>query len=305
MHARSSDAATACPCCGTSSRHVHGRYRRRPADLPAYGRSVELVLLSRRFRCCAARCPAKIFAERFPSHVTRPYARRTSRRQGLVRHLGLALALGGRAAQALAGRLLLQVSKDTFLYSVPKASGKPAGSARVVGIDDRAWRKGQRYGRLICDLERRQMIDPLPDRTPATVTASPRARPDIEIVGCDRDGGYGGAVACALPDAVQVADRWHLFENASAAFLAAVQRSVPAIRKAIGVRTLEPKLLTAAERLQYDGFRRRQQIDRMVRRMDDDGIPINRLVRLTGSSRGLIRQFLRADTDALRHWSGL
>ncbi len=116
IHSRSAKATAACPRCGTASRHVHSRYRRRPADLSAHGRKVELVLLVRRFRYRAPRCPAKIFAERFPPDVTRPHARRTSRLQGLVRHLGL--ALGGRPAQALAARLLLPVSKDTFLRSI-------------------------------------------------------------------------------------------------------------------------------------------------------------------------------------------
>ncbi|WP_323811299.1 transposase, partial [Yoonia sp. 67-2] len=118
---------------------------------------------------------------------------------------------------------------------------------------------------MICDLERRRVIDLLPDREPATVEAWLRAHPEIEIVARDRNGGYGGAVSRALPRAVQVADRWHLLENASAVFLAAVQRSMPAIRKAIGVETLDPKLLTAAEKLQYEGYQRRQQTNRMVR----------------------------------------
>lgn len=223
VHVRSSDASAACPHCGTVSRYVHSKYRRRPADLPAaHGRAVELVLLVRRFRCPAARCPARVFAERFPLAVTRPHARRTSRLQGLVRHLGL--SFGGRPAQALARRLLLPVSKDTFLRSVRAATEETVAQPRVVGIDDWAWRKGQRYGTLICDLERRQVIDLLPDRDPATVEAWLRARPGIEAVARDRNGSYGGAVARALPEAIQVADRWHLLENASAAFLAAVQR---------------------------------------------------------------------------------
>jgi transposase len=227
--------------------------------------------------------------------VTLPHARRTSRLQGLVRHLGL--VLGGRPAQALAGRLLLPVSKDTFLRSLREVTDESAGTPRAIGIDDWAWRKGQRYGTLICDLERRQVIDLLPDREPATVEAWLRARPDIEIVARDRNGGYGGAVARALPQAVQVADRWHLLENASGAFLAAVQRSMPAIRKAIGARTLDPRLLTAAERLQYEGFMRRQQTNRMVRGMAEDGMPIRRIVRQTGLSRKLVRQILRGERE--------
>lgn len=295
VHCRSAKTVAACPCCGTVSRHVHSSYRRRPADLPAHGRKVELILSVRRFRCRAMHCPTRIFAERFPPAVTRPHARRTSRLQGLVRHLGL--ALGGRPAQALAGRLLLPVSKDTFLRSVRDATEAVTGELRVIGIDDWAWRKGQRYGTLICDLERRRVIDLLPDREPGTVEAWLCAHPEIEIVTRDRNGGYSGAVSRALPRAVQVADRWHLLENASAAFLAAVRRSMPAIRKAIGAKTLDPKLLTAAERLQYEGFQRRQQTNRMVCRMAGEGTPIKRIMRLTGLSRGLVRQIVRGERE--------
>ncbi len=295
VHARSLDASATCPRCGTVSRHAHSKYWRRPADLPAHGREVELVLLVRRFRCRAVSCPTKIFSERFRPDVARTHARRTSRLQELVRHIGI--ALGGRPAQALAGRLLLPVSKDTFLRSVRAKTEGAVAAPRVVGIDDWAWRKGQRYGTLICDLERRKVIDLLPDREPATVEAWLRARPEIEVVARDRNGGYGGATARALPDAVQVADRWHLLVNASAAFLAAVQRNMPAIRKAIGVEILDPRLLTAAERLQFEGFQRRQQTNHMVRQMADEGVPIKRIVRLTGLSRGLVRQITRGERE--------
>lgn len=140
VHARSSDSAASCPRCGTVSSHLHSKYRRRPADLPAHGRAVELILLVRRFRCRAVDCPTRIFAERFPRTVTLPHARRTSRLQGLVRHLGL--ALGGRPAQALAGRLLLPVSKDTFLRSVgprrKRQSRTPGWSVSTTGPGARA-----------------------------------------------------------------------------------------------------------------------------------------------------------------------
>ena len=72
---------------------------------------------------------------------------------------------------------------------------------------------------------------------------------EIAIVARDRGGGYGEAVVKALPHAMQVADRWHLIENASRAFLDAVRKSMRQIRSAIGATTIHSDLLTCAERI--------------------------------------------------------
>ena len=145
------------------------------------------------------------------------------------------------------------------------------------------------------------MIDLLPDREPATVEAWLRHHPEIEVVARDRNGGYGGAVGRAMPKAVQVADRWHLLENARAAFLSAVHKVMPAIRKVLGSTVIDPALLTAAERLQYEGFQRRKLTNQVVRRRVQDGMPIKRMVRMTGLSRTLVRQIVRGEReDVLR-----
>ena len=123
----------------------------------------------------------------------------------------------------------------------------------VIGIDDWAWRRNQRYGTIICDLERRKTIALLPDREPATAQAWLSDQPQIAVVARDRGGGYAVATAKALPQATQVAGRWHLMENASRAFLDAVRKSMRQIRAAIGAATIDPDLLTAAERIQYEG----------------------------------------------------
>lgn len=62
-------------------------------------------------------------------------------------------------------------------------------------------------------------------------------------------------------------------------------------------QAVDPKLLTAAERLQYDGFQRRQQTNRMVRQMAGDAFPIKHIVRLIGLSRGLVRQIIRGERE--------
>ena len=90
-------------------------------DLPLSGRSVELVVIARRFRCEAVLCGQQIFVERFATNVLAPSARRTGRLDCIVHHLGL--ALGGRPAASFARRLMLPVSNDTLLrVSVPYLS---------------------------------------------------------------------------------------------------------------------------------------------------------------------------------------
>jgi transposase len=227
--------------------------------------------------------------------VLPPYARRTGRLEHVVHHLGL--ALGGRPAARFAQRLMLPVSNDTLLRVIRRQVLPPSTPPSVIGIDDWAWRRNHRYGTIVCDLERRRPIRLLPDREPATAEAWLRGNPQIQMIARDRGGAYGLAAARALPDAVQVADRWHLVENASRAFLDAVRKSMRQIRKTLGATRVNPKLLTAAERLQYEGYLRREQTNAAIIALAKDGVTIKEIVRRTGHSRGLVRQVLRGQRN--------
>lgn len=114
---------------------------------------------------------------------------------------------------------------------------------------------------------------------------------------CTRTGlhTYGEAAARALPHAVQVADRWHLMENASRAFLNAIRKSMRQIRSAIGATTINPKLLSAAERLQYEGYLRREETNATILALSKGGMPIKQIVRQIGHSRKLVRQVIRGE----------
>lgn len=103
----------------------------------------------------------------------------------------VALMLGGRPGQNLAQRLLLPVSNDTLLRTVRRRGTPRVLPPTVIGIDDWAWRRNQRYGTIVCDLERRKTIALLPDREPATAEAWLQGQQQIAIVARDRGGGYG------------------------------------------------------------------------------------------------------------------
>ena len=296
---RAVSRASACPKCGASSERIHSRYVRRLADLPVAGLAVKLEVMARRFHCDAVLCGRRIFAERFNDDVLAPWARRTARLEHILHHLGL--ALGGRPAANFARRLMVPASNDTLLRVVRRRGSPRFVPPTVIGIDDWAWRRNQRYGTIICDLERRKTIALLPDREPATARAWLSDQPQISIVARDRGGGYALAAAEALPKAEQVADRWHLMENASNAFLDAVRKSMRQIRMAIGAATINPDLLTAAERIQYEGYLRREDANSVILDLAKKGVPIKEIVRRTGHSRGLVRKVLRGQhSDVFR-----
>jgi transposase len=287
-----------CPLCRNVSGRVHSRYVRTVLDLPSSGRKVELRLVARRFVCHAAFCKRRIFAERFGDAVCER-SRRTARLEYIVHHLGL--ALGGRPGASFAKRLMVPVSNDTLLRVVRRHASSRAEPLRVVGIDDWAIRRNHRYGTIVCDLERRRIVTLLPDREIATVKAWLVGQPGIEVISRDRGGGYGEAAAKALPHAIQVADRWHLLENASTAFLDAVRKSMRPIRQAIDAVAVDPNLLSRVEKLQYERYLRREETNTVIMRLAGERIPIREIVRRTGHSRKLVRQIIRGErTDIFR-----
>jgi Transposase/Homeodomain-like domain len=112
-------------------------------------------------------------------------------------------------------RLGMPVSDTTVLRSVKDYGRSQTNRAvvRVAGIDEWAWRKGMNYGTIVVDLERRQVVDLLADRSAVTMADWFKAHPAIEVVSRDRAGLYADATRQGAPQARQIADRFHLLKN--------------------------------------------------------------------------------------------
>jgi transposase len=203
---------TSCPGCGTQSKSRHSAYSRTLRDLSAQGAPVIINARLARWRCRNQRCDRRIFTERLPG-LAAPFARQTARLAGIVRLLGH--SAGGRPSERLMKLLGMPVSDTTILRSL-KAHARARshnGAVHVAGIDDWAWRRGTNYGTIIVDLERRQVVDLLADRSAATTASWFKDHPEVEVVSRDRAGLYAEAARQGAPQARQVADRFHLLQN--------------------------------------------------------------------------------------------
>jgi transposase len=196
---------------------VHSHYQRALADLPWEGIPVRIKLHVRRLFCDDHDCKQRIFTERLPRTV-RSYGRRTCRLNKTVTQI--ALALGGMGGARLAQQLGILASDSTFLRELRRqVMAIPKRGPRVLGIDDLAWRKGHRYDTILCDLEQGRVIDLLPERSEESTEDWIRHHPGTQIVSRDRASLYAEAATKAAPQAIQVADRWHLLHNLSEALV--------------------------------------------------------------------------------------
>jgi transposase len=310
---RARAAASSCPDCRRPSRRVHSRYVRRLGDLPWQGRAGCLELQVRRFRCSAPGCPRRVFAEHLPD-VALPRVRRTARLAEAQRRI--ALSAGGEAGARLASRLAMPVSGDTLLRLIRTAPLPATPVPRVLGIDDWAWRRGQRYGTLIVDLERNRPVDLLSDRDAQTVGAWLKDHPGVEIVARDRAGAYADGVRSGAPEAVQVADRWHLLHNLGDALAKALDRHHRDLRAATAVATeatqskqaapgAAPGVPSASVAEAHAPDRhavRRARFDEALT-LHGKGWPVRRIARALGVNRQTLHGWLRSgQLPTWRQW---
>lgn len=210
VHAHSTAQEAACPSCDHLSSHVHSYYSRSPRDLPSSEYRLRLVLTVRRFHCRNPSCEQRTFAERIPQ-VVPVHGQRTVRLTDTLR--AIAFETSAESGARITHRLKMPVSGDTLLR-IMRQTTLPVGTApRVLGVDDWAVKKGQRYGTLLVDLESQQPIDLLPDRTAETLASWLQAYPQVEIITRDRSNEYIAGITEGAPQAIQIADRWHLLCN--------------------------------------------------------------------------------------------
>jgi len=214
-----------CPKCGQEMRAYHGTYQRVVQDLPILSKGVKLKIKAYEYYCDNPDCEVTSCAEDYDGFVGRS-ERMTRRCEDFVR--ALAFETNCEGAAMICRLIGIKISGDTIIRMLRKLADctlKPIGD--VIGVDDFAYRKGKRYCTAIYDGVTHATIDILEGRDGEALREWLRRNKQIKIVTRDRASAYAKAIADELPNAMQVADRFHLHQNLLTAIKEALKQELP------------------------------------------------------------------------------
>jgi transposase len=285
-----------CPHCGTRSHRIHSRYWRKPWDLSWSSWPVQLVVHARKFFCDNAQCLRRIFTEPFPGVLGR-YARQTQR----LRKVLLELAFSSCAeAAARVSKLLGYVTSSDTLIRYQRREQRTAPIPQVLGVDEFALRRGCTYGTILIDLERHQPVDILDGKQAEPLAQWLRDHPGVDILVRDRAEAYALAGHTGAPQALQVADRFHLARNVSDA-LTELLRSrrwiIPAQETELAIHLGIHRAAAAAilEMKEPKATPRKEALWEAVQQRKESGEYIRAMARELGVCRRTVRKYLAAE----------
>lgn len=316
-----------CPLCDQPSQRVHSRYIRTLADVPWQGVALQIRLTVRRFFCSTTDCTRRIFTERLPE-LTAPYARRTHRLTETMEFVGF--ALGGEAGGRLLAGLRILTSPGTLWVTLLRLLRNTPltdhDTPRILGVDDFAFRRGHRYGTIVIDLERHCVVDLLPDRKPDTLAKWLEQHGSPEVISRDRGGSYAEGARRGAPDAIQVADRFHLLQNLTKALESFFLHHRTALKEVSTAVAADVASSPAEDRPADEMYRGRRASPQhwqqraedeshqrhaahvaryeQVRALHEKGADIADIARQVGTSRTTVYRYLRMDGPPERRRPG-
>ncbi|GAA0903612.1 ISL3 family transposase [Virgisporangium aurantiacum] len=254
-----------------------------------------------RYFCDASGCAARTFAEQIPGVSVR-HGRRTPHLTRMLVDIGLALA--GRAGSRLAATIGLPAGRNVLLRLVRALPDRLIGAVSVLGVDDFALRRGHRYGTILIDMDTHRPIDVLDDRLADTFAAWLEEHPGVTVVCRDRGGAYAEGARTGAPQAIQVADRWHLWKNLAEQVEKTVAAHHGCIRTAYATPTAEaadePDAAAAMDAAAVDRWEgsaivaRTKERYAAVQALKAQGKGIKAIRRELGLAKETVRKFYRA-----------
>jgi transposase len=302
LYAHSTRSYGICPQCGKHSKTVRSHYVRKLMDLPVAQYGVSVLMLSRRFRCNNPSCPVQIFSEQYPGYIL-PYARKTLQATACLEKI--LIEMSARKGSVIAGIIHLPESVSTCLRIVESLSIPDCRDIEVVGIDDWAKRKGINYGTILVDAKTGHPVDLIDSRGNADVIKWLSRHPHIQYVTRDRASSYAKAITEALPESIQIADKFHLVKNLGDYIYEEIQRQYREIKRTFLSREKAEaeshppaKEPTTPDKPVYPGpvvSHRRQELFDQIHRLSRAGLSQRKIVKVLNVGRNTVRYYLAMD----------
>lgn len=219
-----------CPKCGQLTEQYHGTYVRIVQDISIFGKTVKLHIRAHEYNCMNDDCDVVTFAENFNGFLD-SYSRMTERCADFI--CSLALETSCEGCSRICKDLGIKISGDTVIRLLLKRyqlmENVPVGER--IGIDDFAYKKRHTYGTIIVDGETHSPITLLDGRDGASLREWLKNNKHVKVITRDRASAYAKVIAEELPDAMQIADRFHLHQNLLEAIKKALNHELPATIK--------------------------------------------------------------------------
>lgn len=214
-----------CPKCGHDSNKYHSTYRRKLQDLPILGKSVYIYLTGYQYQCENDDCDQSVFCEDL-NGFTGHYKRMTRRLEDFL--VTVALNTSCEGAARIAKLIGIKISGDTIIrILLERASHINKTNTDFIGVDDWAYKKSNTYGTIIVDGHTHHPIELLNGRDGKELKDWLKENKQIKTVTRDRASAYASAIQEILPEAMQVADRFHLHQNFLECIQKVIQQNIP------------------------------------------------------------------------------
>jgi len=195
-------------------------------DLPILGKQVMLEINSYEYNCINPECDQKTLVEDYDGFLGK-YSRMTKRCEDFIKILAMETSCEGAAL--ICRHMGIKTSGDTIIRMLKEmAKEEPAPECGdTIGIDDFAYRKGQTYCTVVCDWEKRKPVAVLEGRDGESLRKWLQGNKHVKKVTRDRASAYAKVISDELPDAMQIADRFHLYQNLLKAVKEALKVELP------------------------------------------------------------------------------
>jgi transposase len=226
IYLKSQSSKCFCPKCYSELTEKRGTYIRTVQDLPILGKNTVLHVNAYEYRCTNDNCEVKSAAEDFCGFLDR-YRRITTRCLDFI--ITLALETSCEGAARVLKAMGIKTSGDTIIRILLREydEGPKPECGSVIGVDDFASRKRFKYCTVVVDEASHVPVEVLEGRDGQALREWLKNNKHVKAVTRDRASAYAKVISEEIPDAIQIADRFHLHDNLLTAIKKALNEQVP------------------------------------------------------------------------------